>query len=125
MDTLRLDLNKVMAQGDASWLGVPDGTVVGHVHMQVGDLDAAQGFITDSLGMDLTSRLSGARFFSSGGYHHHLAGNIWNSRGAGSRSPNATGLAEIVLEADADALAALSGPEFTDPWGTRINVQPK
>jgi len=125
MDTARLDLPGVLAAGDDNWQGAPEGTVIGHVHLQVGDLGQAMDFNVNQLGMDLTSHRSGASFFSTGGYHHHLAGNIWNSRGAGRRSPDASGLSEVVLAADPEALAALAGTEFTDPWGTRIRVEAK
>ncbi|SMO73978.1 VOC family protein [Paracoccus laeviglucosivorans] len=124
MDTARLDVQALLDQG-RTWQAAPDGTVVGHVHLQVGDVALAEGFVMNDLNMDRTSHRFGASFFSSGGYHHHLAGNIWNSRGARQRSANATGLAEVVLEADADALATLSAREFTDPWGTRFSVRPK
>lgn len=124
MDTARLDVQALLDQG-AAWTAAPDGTVVGHVHLQVGDVAQAEGFVMNELAMDRTSNRFGASFFSSGGYHHHLAGNIWNSRGAGRRSANATGLAEVVLEADADMLASLKARTFTDPWGTRFSVQPK
>ncbi|MTH65878.1 VOC family protein [Paracoccus shanxieyensis] len=124
MDTIRLDVQALLDQGRA-WQAAPDGTVVGHVHLQVGDVGQAEGFMLNDLNMDRTSHRFGASFFSTGGYHHHLAGNIWNSRGARKRSANATGLAEVVLEADADALAKLKAHEFADPWGTQFRVVAK
>ncbi|MFJ1290456.1 hypothetical protein ACEPPZ_00025 [Paracoccus yeei] len=79
--------------------------------------------MTGALGLDRTLQYPGASFFSWGGYHHHLAGNIWNSRGAGPRSPDATGLAEIVLEADPGAALPLGATEAVDPWGTRLRLE--
>lgn len=125
MDTIALDLDELAAAADAPWRGAPDGSVIGHVHLQVGNVAEAEAFYMNRLGLDRSAHLFGASFFASGGYHHHLAGNIWNSRGAGLRSADATGLAEVVLAADAPSLAALGARDFTDPWGTRIRVVAK
>ncbi len=125
MDTVALNLQDLLAAGRDPWRGAPEGTVVGHVHLQVGDVARAEDFYMNRLGMDRTAHVFGASFFASGGYHHHLAGNIWNSRGAGPRSADATGLSELVLAADAGVLAALEAREFVDPWGTKIRVEGK
>ena len=125
MDTVALDLPGLLAAGDAPWRGAPAGTVIGHVHLQVGDVAKAEEFYMDSLGMDRSAHVFGASFFASGGYHHHLAGNIWKSRGAGLRSADVTGLSELVLAADAGVLQALPARDFTDPWGTRITLEAK
>ncbi|WP_172293239.1 VOC family protein [Pseudoruegeria sp. HB172150] len=128
MATEPLDLNDVASSATAPWSGVPDGTVVGHVHLQVGALDPSEEFIKQSLGMDLTTRYPGANFFSSGGYHHHLAGNIWNSRNAGTRTPEATGLTEVEILGTPAGLANAAlqpGAVLTDPWGTRFHITQK
>lgn len=125
MDTIALDLPELLSAGRAPWQGAPAGTVIGHVHLQVGDVARAEEFYMNELGMDRSAHVFGASFFASGGYHHHLAGNIWNSRGAGMRSDGVTGLAELVMAADPGVLAALARPEKTDPWGTRIRVEAK
>jgi len=125
MDTGALDLRALLAAADGPWRGAPGGSVVGHVHLQVGDLAAAEDFWMNRLGMARMAHRFGASFFATGGYHHHVAGNVWNSRGAGLRSPDAAGLAEVVLAADPDRLQALGATEFRDPWGTRIRVEPR
>ncbi|WP_199258693.1 VOC family protein [Paracoccus binzhouensis] len=125
MDTVALNLQSLLDAADAPWTGAPEGSVIGHVHLQVGNVAEAEAFYMNRLGMDRSAHMSGASFFATGGYHHHLAGNIWNSRGAGPRSADAAGLAEVVLAADADALAALGQAAFSDPWGTRLRVEPK
>jgi catechol 2,3-dioxygenase len=116
------------------WRGLPDGTVVGHLNLQVGDLSAADAFYAGVLGFDITCRLPGASFFASGGYHHHIATNIWNSRGAPVRQSPAIGLADIevvasseaVLQAVRSRLAVVedgSAPlTVRDPWGTSISL---
>lgn len=125
MDTVALDLPGLLRASRGPWQGAPAGTVVGHVHLQVGDVAQAEEFYMNSLGMDRSAHVFGASFFASGGYHHHLAGNIWRSRGAGKRSADAAGLTELVMAADPGVLAALRAQEFVDPWGTRIRVEAK
>ena len=123
--------------GPVPWTGAPAGTTVGHVHLQVGSIAPAEAFYGCALGFDLTARYPGASFYSSGGYHHHVAANIWNSRNAGSRTEPSTGLAEFeIVVPDADALGAVetrvlqagvaatrrpSGLSLRDPWGTAIS----
>lgn len=125
-----LDLNDVAAAADGPWNGAPAGTVVGHVHLQVGAIPEAEAFYTGMLGMDLTCRYPGASFFSSGGYHHHLGANVWNSRGAGPRSYPSTGLADVEFLANPAELAAITArgdgaARLTDPWGTSMTLTAK
>ncbi|MFD1731060.1 VOC family protein [Deinococcus malanensis] len=61
--------------------GLPDGTVMGHVHLRVGDLAATESFYRQVLGFDVVARWPGALFISVGGYHHHLGLNTWQSEG--------------------------------------------
>ena len=135
MDTVPLNLDSLLraAQGTV-WTGFPKAGRVGHVHLQVGDIAAARAFYADVLGFDIASSLPSAVFFGAGGYHHQLAGNVWNSRGAGRRTANAAGLDEVRLDvADPAMLSAIAaragrpvGPggalELTDPWGTRLQL---
>lgn len=123
MDTVALDLPGLLEVADGVWQGAPADSTIGHVHLQVGNIPEAEDFIMTQLGMARMAHLPGASFFGSGGYHHHLAGNIWNSRGAGRRSADATGLAEVVLAAD--TLQELEATDFTDPWGTHFRVEAK
>ena len=140
MDTLFLDPNRflqehlterALAGGTAA-----DAASVGHVHLSVGDVATARSFYVDALGFDETAALgSQAVFVSAGGYHHHMAMNVWNSRGAGRRMP-ALGLGRVDLALpDADALGALEERlrhhgvavkddgrtvAFDDPWSNAI-----
>jgi catechol 2,3-dioxygenase len=110
---------------------------VGHVHLSVGDVATARSFYVDTLGFATTAGFGEALFVSAGGYHHHMAMNTWNSRGAGRRQL-ALGLGLVRIEVPgADDLGALSermrhgGVEladdgrtvaFEDPWANRIEV---
>jgi catechol 2,3-dioxygenase len=128
MTTEALDVPGLMKSATAPWTGAPAGTVVGHVHLRVGAIPAAEAFYTGPLGMDLTARYPGGSFYGAGGYHHHLATNVWHSRGAGPRDYPATGLAEVALRADPEALAAFearAGLSVRDPWNTLFTITRK
>jgi hypothetical protein len=43
---------------------------------------APNNFVATSSVFDFTARLCGAAFLSSGGYHRHIADNVWSSAGA-------------------------------------------
>lgn len=130
MATRRLDLDDLAA--DASprpAQGMPAGTIVGHVHLQVGDLKTAEDFLAGTIGIPVTSRYPGATFFGADGYHHHLGANVWNSRGAGPRPERRTGLDAITFVAAPAVLERLE-PRLSrtddgtlvarDPWGARL-----
>ena len=93
MATIPLDLDTLLVEsGDAS-ASVPPGTTIGHVHLQVADLDEAERFYSGALGLDVTVRgYPGALFVSAGGYHHHLGLNTWHSAGASPPLPGSVGL---------------------------------
>lgn len=116
MFTRRLNLDDLLsAAAGRSWQDAPEGSTVGHVHLQVGDLDRAEGFFAGELGLARTFDGPGGAWYGWNGYHHHLAGNVWNSRGAGPRPEGATGLAEVAVEDPGRA-----GQAVADPWGTRF-----
>src|SRR5258708_32479 len=81
---------------------------VGHVHLSVGDVAAAREFYVTRLDWDATIEIPGqALFVSAGQYHHHMAMNVWNSRGAGRRQATlGLGQVEIVVPTP-DDLGAL------------------
>ena len=128
MATHGLDLNNLAASAKAPFAQAPNGTVIGHVHLQTGSVPEAEAFYNGALGFDITTHYPGAAFYGSGGYHHHIATNTWNSRGAGARQFPATGLADLEIRVDAAPLAALRAKlpaALTDPWGTPITLSPK
>lgn len=79
MHTAPLDARGVLAEGAGSpWQGMPEGTVMGHVHLHVADLEEAEHFYHTALGLDKTVwSYPAALFLSAGGYHHHLGLNSW------------------------------------------------
>ncbi len=141
MATLYLDPNKFLQENlteAAATEPMIGGARVGHVHLQVGDIEGAREFYVNRLGFETTVEMPGsALFVSAGGYHHHMAMNVWNSRGAGPRQL-ALGLGQIDIEVPgADDVTELSermrhfGIEarddgqtvsFDDPWANLIRV---
>src|SRR5690606_41489002 len=74
MTTEPLDIEDLLLAGRGEpWTGMPAGTVIGHVHLRVGDLAAAEAFYHEALGFDqVVWTYTGALFLSAGGYHHQL-----------------------------------------------------
>ncbi len=123
------------AEGDPN-APAPAGTRLGHVHLQAGDLDRAGAFWLDTVGLDLVTTYPGALFMSAGGYHHHVAANVWSSRGAGAPPENTARLThfEMLLPSEDDvaeaarrieaagvAVARRDGSALaTDPWGSGV-----
>src|SRR5205823_11628355 len=113
MATLPLDLDSVLGElGERSDPPprVPTDTRIGHVHLQVADLEAAERFYSGVLGFDVTVRgYPGALFVSAGGYHHHIGLNTWNSPRGSPPAPGAVGLRsfEVVVPGEADVEAVL------------------
>lgn len=142
MTTAALDVEDLLdAAGGSRWAGVPEGTVIGHVHLFVGDLDRAAAFYHAGLGLDkIVWSYPGALFMSAGGYHHHLGTNTW-AAGAAPAGPGDARLLEweIVVPSAADAAGALASLEragarvdrsgdggvVRDPWGTALRVRPE
>lgn len=127
MSTDPLDVPDLLKGAEGTtWSGFPEGGSIGHVHLQVGDTGEADRFYRDVLGLEIAARYPGASFYGSGGYHHQLAGNVWNSRRAGMRPEGMAGLAEVILRADPAQreaiIARAGGDRLKDPWGTRFII---
>lgn len=104
MATLPLDIDALAAEigedgrGQVAGSALPDGTVIGHVHLNVADLADAEAFYADLLGLDVTARgYPGALFMSAGGYHHHIGVNVWQGEGAPAPPAGAAGLRSFEL----------------------------
>jgi len=96
MDTLPLDLDNLMeelAVDDRPWNGLHPQTDIGHVHLHVGQLNEAQQFYQQVLGLTLTQHMaSGAAFLAAGNYHHHVGINTWLGVGTPPPPPDSIGL---------------------------------
>ena len=140
MSTDPLDLQDLLQSAEGiEWSGFPEAGSVGHVHLQVGDTAEADRFYRDVLGLDIAARSPGASFYGSGGYHHQLAGNVWNSRRASTRPEGMAGLEAVEIHvrdamnitaiaerADSAGIASTrnaDGLTLRDPWGTAITLR--
>jgi catechol 2,3-dioxygenase len=120
MGTVALDVDSVMAElPDGDDPGMPDGTIIGHVHLHVADLAAAEAFYAGRLGLDVTVRsYPGALFLSRDGYHHHIGLNTWQGPGAPPPPPGSRGLVDFEL-----VLPDVSEGLVEDPSGNRVVVR--
>ncbi|WP_249116726.1 VOC family protein [Ciceribacter sp. L1K23] len=139
MATLRLDLQALYDSAPkGAWTGMDDGAAIGHIHLQVGNIPAADKFYEGVLGLKKMATYPGASFFGSGTYHHHVAANIWNSRGAPERTGQMSGLQGYSIhfndkEALETALKTLDemeiavertaeGHALKDPWSIGVTL---
>ena len=141
MTTLPLDVENLLGELDdpetEPFEGLAEGTVMGHVHLQVSEIPGTVAFYRDLLGFDLTAQMGPqAAFLSAGGYHHHIGANTWQSAGAAPPPPGSAVLrhATIVLPdtAERDRVAgavsdagieveeADTGPIVRDPSGNAL-----
>jgi len=118
MVTERMDVDGVLDAAQGEWMGLSAGTTMGHIHLHVADLDAAQTFYVERLGFEVTQRYgSQALFVSAGGYHHHVGLNTWAGVGAPPPPPGSVGLRYfevIVPGGESETLA--------DPSGNTVHV---
>ena len=129
----------VRAANGVPWTGMPIDTVMGHVHLHVGDLDAADAFYAEGLGFDrMVWRYPGALFLGAGGYHHHLGTNTWAREAVAPGAHDAKLLTWTIVLPSPDDVAALrthvasrgvaitdetNGLLLADPWGTPVRVR--
>jgi catechol 2,3-dioxygenase len=112
MATEQLDAEGILAESNVEWTGLPGGTIMGHLHLHVGDVKKAEEFYTKGLGFEVVSYYPQAAFLSTGGYHHHIAINTWQGVGAPTPPKNSVGLKWSTLvfpnhEARAEAIDRL------------------
>ena len=101
MATQPLDLESLIKElpkgGSDKLTGIVEGTRVGHMHLKVTDLQTSITFYRNILGLELTSYLGSAAFFSVGGYHHHIGMNTWESLGGPRAQKSWRGMEYFVL----------------------------
>ena len=104
MGTIALDVERLLETlggGDVMatpFIGMPEGTTIGHVHLRVAEIPATIAFYRDQLGFDLIVALGDeAAFLAAGRYHHHIGGNTWTSRGAAPAPPGSATLRHATI----------------------------
>lgn len=124
MATIGLNVPDVLASvsaDNAEWKGAPENSVIGHVHLRVGDPKEAEAWWHKEFGFDTVALYGGqAVFLSSGGYHHHIGANSWQSPHAGKRDAGRTGLSWVEMR----SANAKANETREDPWGTVIRTVP-
>lgn len=77
---------------------IPPTVSIGHVHLNVSDLDRALAFYCGVLGFTLVTRLDdGAAFVAAGSYHHHIGLNTWHTANASPPPRGHTGLYHLAV----------------------------
>jgi len=140
MTTDPVDVDGLLAASEGlTWSGLPAGTVIGHVHFHVGDLEKAKQFYVDVLGFELTANYGdAAMFISAGGYHHHIGLNIWAGKGAPAAPADSVGIDyfTLLLPNEEERVAVMERvrqagytvneldgvPEVKDPWNIGIKL---
>ena len=97
-----LDVQELLSQlnpDDPLDQSAPPTTVMGHVHLHVSDLSAANRFYSEVLGFEMQGMAPaiGVSFVSAGGYHHHIGLNTWLGQGAPAPPPEALGLKHFAV----------------------------
>lgn len=85
---------------------------IGHVHLKTANLKPIFEFYVNVLGWQVMAKMDTALFLGTGGYHHQLAFNTWESAGGTPPPHGHTGLYHVAIAyptraALADALRRL------------------
>lgn len=92
MDTQRLKIDELLSKAQ-EFQGIPSGTILGHMHLNVSDLDASIAFHEQTFALQLMVRLyEQAGFVAWDGYHHHLGLNTWAGPNVTRHEPDVSGL---------------------------------
>lgn len=134
-----MDAEGVLASAQDAFAGLPEETVMGHIHLHVGDLAQTLAFYHEILGLGLKYVMGQqALFMATGASHHHLGANLWNgvdikagvegSQGlrASIWQANAEDFARIKARLDEEGYAYQEEPKqiaLVDPAGTRLLIQ--
>ena len=104
VDPLKID-DLLTLKPELTWSEAPEGTVMGHVHLHVSDLEETERFYVKGLGLNVVCRFgTQALFISDSGYHHHFGLNTWNGEGAPPPPADSTGLVHAALHFPSKAL---------------------
>lgn len=129
-----VDVRELLELAESSgnpWTGMPPGTTLGHIHLQVADIDETSRFYESILGFDIVARMPSALFISAGGYHHHIGANVWHSRNAEAAPDNTVNLQYFTIQLpDSDSRSVVvqrlrqAGVPVTDSGETAIAQDP-
>ncbi|WP_226529750.1 VOC family protein [Metabacillus niabensis] len=98
MSTDPIDVEGLLASGRDEWSKLPEGTVMGHIHLHVSELEKTKEFYCKGLGFEVVCNYGNqALFISTGRYHHHIGLNVWNGIGAPQPSEKSVGLMDYTI----------------------------
>ena len=101
MGTEQVDVEDLLRISDnMPEFSIPEGTKIGHIHMESSDIENDKDFYVKKLGLDVVSEVPKAYFLSIDGYHHHFGMNQWNGMRKVPKNKNSTGVEEIYATMD-------------------------
>lgn len=110
MDTLPLDAASVIKHAKNKFTGFSDQLRLGHMHLNVGDLEQSYAFY-QKLGMKLITGIDNQAYFLSwDGYHHHLGNNLWAGRNVSPVTADTYGIDFYEIQRPELASATLQDP---------------
>ncbi len=80
--------------------GLPAGTIMGHLHLRVADVDQTVAYYHDAIGFTpnmVMPELGFADMSAGGSFPHRLAANVWESAGRPQRPYGAAGMRHFTL----------------------------
>lgn len=118
MDTLPLKADALLAKASPTFQGFPAGTILGHMHLNVRNLEESLAFYQETFGLELMVNLyHQAGFVSWLGYHHHLGLNTWTGPNANAHELDVSGLDFFEI-----ARPDLASGTYQDPNGITVIV---
>ena len=101
MGTEQVDVEDLLRiSDDMPEFSIPEGTKIGHIHMESSDIKNDKDFYVEKLSLDVVSEIPKAYFLSIDGYHHHFGMNQWNGMRKMPKNANSTGVEEIYATMD-------------------------
>ena len=101
MGTEQVDVEDLLRiSDDMPEFSIPEGTKIGHIHMESSDIENDKDFYVEKLGLNIVSELPKAYFLSVDEYHHHFGMNQWNGMKKIPKNANSTGVEEIYATMD-------------------------
>jgi len=116
---------------------LPVDTTIGHLHLQVDDLDKTKAFYQNVIGFNIVNEaINDAVFMSDKNYHHHLAINSWKKEKDQSKKmksftityPNCEKFKktyETIMESNMRYQETNDGIAIEDPENTKIYLSIK
>ncbi|WP_142996777.1 VOC family protein [Alteribacter keqinensis] len=131
-----LDVEGLLKEAPADgWTGMSAEVKIGHLHLQVADIQEVEAFYVDILGFDIVTKDPRMLFVSKDGYHHHIGLNTWTGTNLPKPPKEAVGMKQFTVFFTEDEYHAakealnVSGAEnklqVEDPSGNAIVIVKK